>query len=91
MWLLQLLESDAGSQQYLRRSSLWQWLTDFICLLLPQTQELHSRCSKDPRSASEFSEICNDKVLFVTKYKVVFSILTIIGYDSLVPMITTEN
>ena len=38
----------------------------------------------DPRSASEFCEICNGKVLFVTKYKVVFSIVAVISYSSIV-------
>ena len=45
----------------------------------------------DPRSASEFSEIGNDKVLFVTKYKVSFSILTVISYNSLVLTLIAEN
>ena len=45
----------------------------------------------DPRSDSELSEICNDKVLFVTKYKVAFSIFTVISYDSVVLTLITEN
>ena len=45
--------------------------------MLPQAQELHPRCGMDPRSAYEFSEICNDKVLFVTKYKITFDILIV--------------
>ena len=36
----------------------------------------------DTRSAFEVSEICNGKVLFVAKFKVAFSILTVISYDS---------
>ena len=40
-------------------------------------QELHLRCGMDPRSGSEFSEICNGKVLFVAKCKCAFSILTV--------------
>ena len=43
------------------------------------------------RSASEFSEIYNGKVLFVTKYKVAFSILTVISYDSVVLTLIAEN
>ena len=42
---------------------------------------LHLRCDMESRSASEFSEICNSKVLFVAKYKIAFSILTVISYD----------
>ena len=45
----------------------------------------------DPRSASEFSKIFNGKVLFVAKYKVVFTIITVISYDSLVLTLIAEN
>ena len=34
----------------------------------------------DPRSTSEFSEVCNGKVLFVTKCKVAFSIIMAISF-----------
>ena len=45
----------------------------------------------DPRPASEFSQICNGKVLFVTKFKVAFSILTVISQDSVVLTVIAEN
>ena len=52
---------------------------------------LHPRCGMDPRSAFEFSKICNGKVFFVTKYKVAFNILTVISYDSVVLTLIAEN
>ena len=58
---------------------------------MPQAWELHPRCGIDPRNASEFSEICNDKVLFATKYKNTFSILSVISYDSVVLTLNAEN
>ena len=45
----------------------------------------------DPRSASEFFEICNGKVFFVIKYKVTFSRLTVISYDSVEITLIAEN
>ena len=45
----------------------------------------------DPRSATEVPEISDGKVIFVKKYKVVFSILTVISYDLLALAITVEN
>ena len=45
----------------------------------------------DPRPASEFSQIYNGKVLFVTKFKVAFSILTVISHDSVVLTVIAEN
>ena len=58
---------------------------------MPQTQELHPRCGMNPRSVSEFSEVCNGKVLFVSTYKVAFSILTVISHDSVVLTFIAEN
>ena len=57
-------------------------------LLKAKAQELHTRCGMDRRFAAE---ICNGKVLFVTKYKVAFSILTVIIYDSVVLTLIAEN
>ena len=51
---------------------------DFTCQQLPQAQELYPSHGMNPRSASEFFNICNDKVLFGTKYKVVLSILLLV-------------
>ena len=45
----------------------------------------------EPRPTSEFSEICNGKVLFVANYKVAFSILTGISYDSVVVTLMAET
>ena len=45
----------------------------------------------DPRSASEFSEICNGKLLSFTKNKVAFSILNVISYDSVVLRLIAET
>ena len=45
----------------------------------------------DPRSASEFSEICNGNLLSFTKYKVPFNILTVISYDSVVLRLIAET
>ena len=42
-------------------------------------------------SASEFSEICNGKVPFVTKCKDAFWKLFVISYDSVVITFTAEN
>ena len=53
----------------------------FHKLTITTSQELHPKCGMDPRSASEFSEISNGKVLFVTRYKVDLSILTFTRYD----------
>ena len=58
---------------------------------MPQAQELHHRCGMDPRSGSEFSETCNGKVLFVTKYKVAVSISAVTSYDSVVLILIAEN
>ena len=63
----------------------------FTCQVLLQVQELHLRSSMDPRSASEFSEICNGKVLFVTTYKIAFSLLTVISYDSVAPTLLLKT
>ena len=38
-----------------------------------------------------FSEIFNDKVIFVRKCKVTFSTLTVISYDLVVPTLITES
>ena len=54
-------------------------------------QELHPRRGMDPRPASEFSETCNGKVPFATKYKVVLSIFTVISYDSVALTLIAEN
>ena len=62
-----------------------------LLTILSQVQELHLRCGTDPRSASEFSEIWIGKVLFVTKYKVAFTILAVISYDSVVLTLIAEN
>ena len=45
----------------------------------------------DPKSPSEFSEICNENLLSFTKYKVAFSILTVISYDSVVLRLIAET
>ena len=45
----------------------------------------------DPRSASEFSEICNGKLLSFTKYNGAFSILTVISYDLVVLSLIAET
>ena len=45
----------------------------------------------NPRSASEFAEICNGNILSFTNYKVAFSILTDIGYDSVVLRFVAET
>ena len=45
----------------------------FTCQPLTHAQELHPRCGMDARTASESSEICNGKVIFVTEYKVEFT------------------
>ena len=45
----------------------------------------------DSKSASEFSEICNGKVLFATKDKVAFSILTVISNDSVELTLLAES
>ena len=65
--------------------------TIFTFKLLPQAYRLHPRCSMDPRSTSEFSEICNGKVFFAAKYKVAFNIRTVISYDSVVLTLIAEN
>lgn len=52
---------------------------------------MHPRCGMGPRSVNEFSEICNGKVPFVTKYKLVFSTLTFISCDSVVLTLVAEN
>ena len=54
-------------------------------------QELHPGPGIHPESTSEFSEICNGKVLFIAKYKVTLSILTVISYDSVVLTLIAEN
>ena len=41
--------------------------------------------------SSEFFEICNGNILSVTKYKVAFRILTVIGYDSVVLRLIAET
>ena len=46
---------------------------------------------RHPRSTSDFFEICNGKVLFVAKYKVAFSILNVISYDSVVLTLIAKN
>ena len=45
----------------------------FTCQPLTHAQKLHPRCGMDARTASESSEICNGKVIFVTEYKVEFT------------------
>ena len=54
-------------------------------------QELHPGSGIHPGFASEFSEICNAKVLAIAKYKVTLSILTVISYDSVVLTLIAEN
>ena len=45
----------------------------------------------DTSSASEFSVICNGNLLLFTKYKVAFSILTVISYDLVVLSLIAET
>lgn len=54
-------------------------------------QGLHPRFGMDPRSASDFPEICNGKVLLVTKCKVAFTILNVLGYDLVVLSLIAVN
>ena len=58
---------------------------------MPQTQELYPRCGMYPRPTSEFSEICNNKIVFVTKYNVLFNMLTVTSYDSAILTLLTTN
>ena len=52
---------------------------------------MHPRCGMDTRSTSEFSEIYYGNVLFVTKYRVALSILTVISNDSVVLTLIAEK
>ena len=45
----------------------------------------------NPRSASNFLEICNGKIVFVTKYTVALNILIVISYDSVVLSLIDEK
>ena len=45
----------------------------------------------NPRSASNFLEICNGKIAFVTKYTVALNILIVISYDSVVLSLIDEK
>ena len=79
----------------LHRKCTWKWRGNSSKFGL-QLIDVISKCPLgslciDPRSASEFSKICNDKVLFVTKYKLAFSISTVISYDSVVLRLVAEN
>ena len=45
----------------------------------------------NPRSGSNFLEICNGKIVFVTKYTVALNILIVISYDSVVLSLIDEK
>ena len=59
--------------------------------LLTITAEINPRCGMDPRSALDFSEICNGNIISFTKYKIAFSILTVISYDLVVLRLIAET
>lgn len=52
---------------------------------------MHPRCGMYPRPVSEFSEICNNKIVFVVKYEVVLQISTVISYDLVILTLPTAN
>ena len=63
----------------------------FHLLTIAIDTRVTSRCGMGPRSTYEFSEICNGELLFVTKCKVSFNMLTVISYDLVVLRLTSEK